>query len=181
MDSWSAYVNTFGGFRLVTPPATGHDTKALSYMPFALYTLFQNGGRFAWIVRAVSKDRSHRPERRHPSGDVTNGHPRHGLQLQDRSQQVGQWGNKPAYRWTSTSRRPAPTRSKRSAFFTLRVLQENALGELEVVETFPNLTTTGDVSGTKRVDYAVNDLVLGSRLIRIADIDTTSHAARDDD
>ena len=168
VDSWSSYANTFGGFQLVTPPAPA-TAKVLSYMPFALYTYFQNGGRFAWIVRAVSGT---------TQGAVatipvesTNATPDTAFTIKAAS--VGQWGNKLAYRLDEQTQEVRTAPAEPVSIFTLRVLQENGLGELEVVETFSNLTTTGDVTGTKRIDYAINDVVLGSRLIRIADIDTS--------
>ena len=167
VDSWSSYSNTFGGFSLITPPAPA-TTKAMSYMPYALYTFFQNGGRFAWIVRAVSGTAAGASATLPVEGTGTD--PDTAFSIKAAS--VGQWGNKIAYRLDKQTEE-ARVDADPVMIFTLRVLQENSMGALEVVETFPNVTTSGDVSGTKRIDYAVNDTILGSRLIRIADLDSS--------
>ena len=54
VDSWSDYVTLFGGFSPIQPPGTGPvPPKALSYLPYAVYSFFQSGGRTAYIIRAV--------------------------------------------------------------------------------------------------------------------------------
>jgi hypothetical protein len=174
VDSWSAYVNTFGGFSLVNHTAVVGSTptnfKAMSYMPYALYTFFQNGGRFAWIVRAIDSTTPGTPATIpvQGTGDVPD------LAFNINAASVGEWGNNLAYRLDVQAlddRGGSGPDVDDAAIFTLRVLQKNANNELEVVESFPNCTTTGDIAGTKRIDYAVNDLALGSRLIRITEID----------
>lgn len=173
VDSWSAYVNTFGGFSTVTyttGTAPVLTFNAMSYMPYALYTFFQNGGHFAWIIRAVSATKAGVAATLPVAGTKTPITTAFNINAAS----VGTWGNKIAYRLdtqTTDDRGTVGADSSDVAIFTLRVLQENANGDLEVVESFPNLTTTGDVPGTKRVDYAVNDLTLGSRLISVTSID----------
>lgn len=48
-ESWQDYVVNFGGFDQITSGST----KYLSYLPYAVYSYFQAGGRPAYIQRAV--------------------------------------------------------------------------------------------------------------------------------
>lgn len=48
-DSWQDYVVNFGGFDTVTSGTTNY----FSYLPYAVYSFFQSGGRPAYVQRAV--------------------------------------------------------------------------------------------------------------------------------
>jgi phage tail sheath protein FI len=45
ITSWSQFIQLYGGFELAT-----------DYLPYAVYQYFNNGGRSAWVVRAVAAD-----------------------------------------------------------------------------------------------------------------------------
>lgn len=49
--TWSDYVNNFGGFDKVIDPTTS--ISYTSYLPYAVYSYFQNGGRPCFIQRAI--------------------------------------------------------------------------------------------------------------------------------
>jgi hypothetical protein len=49
--SWSEYVSIFGGFNTVDD---GTGTRVRSYLPYSVYSYFQNGGRPAFCVRTVA-------------------------------------------------------------------------------------------------------------------------------
>lgn len=49
-ESWSAYAANFGGFDPVT---NGAGVSFVSYLPYTVYSYFQNGGRPAYVQRAV--------------------------------------------------------------------------------------------------------------------------------
>jgi hypothetical protein len=52
-ETWSDYVMNFGGFDEVVDPG---GVKYLSYLPYAVYSYFQNGGRPAYIQRAAGSN-----------------------------------------------------------------------------------------------------------------------------
>ena len=156
-SAWA--VGQMTGTGLTVPLAV----KALSYLPYAVYTFFQNGGRFAWIVRAVatgttggpaSADIAHAPDQEEAAGETA-------IVLSAIS--AGKWGNDLAYRLT-----PNDSDAK---VFTLEIQQRmSGTGQTAVwesMETFPNVSIRGEIAGTRRVDAVVNDLLGGSRLVRV--------------
>ena len=56
VDSWSSYVNTFGGFQLVTPPGTGHDQGDAIHAFRPVHVLPER-----WAIRLDRAGRLHRP------------------------------------------------------------------------------------------------------------------------
>lgn len=54
-NTWSDYVLNFGGFDNIPHP-TSPATSIRSYLPYAVYSYFQNGGRPAYIQRAIGSD-----------------------------------------------------------------------------------------------------------------------------
>ena len=139
---------------------------ALSYLPYQVYSFFQNGGRFTWIVRAVSSD----PEIDGISatisvnGTVTGTPSNKAFDLTASS--VGVWGNNLSYVLIKQSSTPAGEPPVKD-IFAMQVLLRNAAGTDEVVETFSNMSIDGRVAGTRRVDAMINDPGSGSRYLRV--------------
>src|SRR6516164_987202 len=46
VNSWSDYTNKYGGFE-------GGPNGEVLFLPYAVYSFFQNGGRTAWIIRST--------------------------------------------------------------------------------------------------------------------------------
>src|SRR5262245_16013113 len=53
VESWNDFVTLFGGFDLLTDTAATAAT-VMSYLPYSVYSFFQNGGRYAYIIRSCS-------------------------------------------------------------------------------------------------------------------------------
>ena len=150
-----------------TPTPIPPNTQVLTYLPFSVYTFFQNGGRFAWIVRSVTST----PARAGTAADVevTGKATEAGasaLAFTLTALSVGVWGNNLSYRVTTQAANNA---------FTLQILLRNAAGQDEVMETFRDLTLAGDISGTYRADSRVNDLTSGSRYVRLTDVNANNY------
>ena len=169
IDSWSDYVTQFGNFDPIQPPGTSPvPPKVLSYLPFAVYSFFQSGGRTAWIIRAaptaqadqgtaatiavVGADSAETPT---SSFDVS-------------ALSAGVWGNKLKYNLGRQS--TVGTAPDANDVFVLQVLLTNANGFDEVVETFGGLSVAGDIPGTRRVDVVINDPASGSQYIKISGV-----------
>jgi len=163
-ESWSDYVNQFGGFDpFVT---TGSTTKALSYLPFAVYSFFQNGGRFAWIIRAVPSAQADAGEAASitVNGSDTGATSLKSFDLVARS--VGTWGDTLQYNLKTQGQ----SSDGNTDIFALQVMIKNAEGQYEVVETFTGLTVSGDVGGTRKVDSVINDAATGSQFIFVTNV-----------
>lgn len=52
-DTWSDYVRNFGSFENVSVTLNGTTTLYKSYLPYAVYSYFQNGGNPCYVQRAV--------------------------------------------------------------------------------------------------------------------------------
>ena len=150
-----------------TAAAIPANTQVQTFLPFAVYTFFQNGGRFAWIVRSITsvparagvasyKDVTGKPTEQGASATA--------FRLTALS--VGQWGNGLSYRITPQAANSA---------FTLQVLLRNAAGQDEVMETFRDLTLAGTAAGTYRADSRVNDLTSGSRYVRLTNVNALNY------
>ena len=166
IDSWSDYVTQFGNFDPIQPPGSAPTPpKILSYLPFAVYSFFQSGGRTAWIIRAG------------PTAQVDQGTaafiPVAGADSAEtpavafniRALSAGLWGNKIKYNLGRQS--TIGVAPDANDVFVLQVLLTNADGMDEVVETFGGLSTVGDIPGTRRVDVVINDPASGSQYIKI--------------
>lgn len=141
------------------PPAT----PVLSYLPFAVYSFFQNGGRFAWIIRSVSTD----PEKsgEYSSIDVNGASGTGDLQsftLTARS--VGSWGDTIKYQLVHN-----PPLINGEAVFSMRITVRNPRGVDETVENWSGLSING-IRGTKRIDAALNDATSGSQYVRVTNL-----------
>jgi uncharacterized protein len=126
--------------------------RILSYLPFAVYSFFQNGGRFAWIIRSVPTS----VEKRGLPATVPVNQPGPGgtgtVQcFRISALSSGVWGNNLAYQIVTQDS------VDDEDVFTLRVYLKNAAGYYERVESFSSLTVSGKIAGTQRVDIAIND------------------------
>ena len=160
--SWVA--NAYPGTGATVPPIT----KVLSYLPFAVYTYFQSGGRTCWVVRATSTSE----DEQGVSASVTvNGREPATSPLRSfiiRALSAGTWGNKIKY--TLGTQSTVGINPNADDVFAIQVLVENAEGYDEVVETFSGLSVKGEIPGSRRADVVINDPASGSQYIRITDI-----------
>ena len=164
IDSWSDYVTLFGDFSAIQPPGTAPvPPKALSYLPFAVYSFFQNGGRTAWVVRAVPTASPGTPASVIVNGGDAGESPLTSFNIKAVSS--GTWGNKLKYQ-LSTQQVVGVAPNADNAF-ALQVYLTNSSGQDEVVETFGSLSIKGEIPGTRRVDTTINDPNAGSQYIRI--------------
>ena len=149
-------------------PATLPDKPplALSYLPYQVYSFFQNGGRFAWIVRAISSDPEIDgiPATISVNGTVSGQASMKAFDMFASS--VGVWGNSLSYILIKQSQTPAGEPPVQDVF-AIQVLMRNAVGQDEVIETFSNMSISGRIAGTRRVDSVINDPAAGSRYLRV--------------
>src|SRR5262245_27926718 len=164
VESWSDYVTQFGSFDAVIPPAGDTiTTPVLSFLPYAVYSFFQNGGRMCYIVRAAAAvDAGRLAATVAVSGSNTGVNPLASFNVSAVS--VGAWGNNLQY--SLAAQQTFGTGLTVSTVFAIQVWLKNADGNYEVVETFSNLSVTGTIAGTRKVDSAINDAYSGSAYIR---------------
>jgi hypothetical protein len=167
VDSWSDYVNIFGGFAPINPvaPAT---TKALSYLPFSVYSFFQSGGRTAYIIRAAPTatiDQGTAAKIAVNGGDAAET-PLMAFQLNALS--AGTWGNSLKYNLSTQS--TVGTAPNADNVFALQILITNADGRDEVVETFSGLSIKGEIPGSRPISATINDPTAGSQYVTVSDV-----------
>lgn len=172
IESWSDFVTLFGGFNTITPPAGDTiTTQVQSYLPYAVYSFFQSGGRLAYIVRSA-------PTAQASAGALatiavngldTGETPLSSFTLNAKS--VGAWGNNLQYNLSVQS--VLGTAPNQESIFTIQVLLKNSENRYEVVETFAGLSVNGTLAGTRRVDTALNDPYAGSRYISVNGVNAT--------
>jgi len=153
VTSWPEYDAAFGGFTQMADPALD-----VSYLPYAVYNYFQNGGRNAYIMRAIGSSGVAAFANVKDAVDAT------AFTVNAKSE--GVWGNDLA---VGIAIQEA---GGTSTVYTLTVYKI-AEGAAHEVERFQNLSVSGTVPGTKRVDYAINDEVYGSKYISVSDLDAT--------
>ena len=149
--------------------AKGKDSQ--SYLPFSVYSFFQNGGRFAWVVRTVKEDSVTGRTASVVVGDSATSNGPGVPVFKINAISAGKWGNDLAYRLIVPD-------SETPEVFTLEIHQVNsAAGQIpqtyERIERFDNLSVLGTIPGSRRVDSAVNEIV-GSRYVRISDLRTSA-------
>lgn len=168
VESWSAYVATFGNFDTIKDPVTLKDV--LSYLPYAVYSYFQNGGRSAYVVRAID---SANPG---TAASVSiSGYALDDPAMEDASDTAftlsarypGLWGNNLAYSLTQQELLISDG-TVTDQIFTLKIYVKDQSGNYELVETFPNLSLVASQGGTYLAVDRVNDTVSGSRYVRLA-------------
>jgi hypothetical protein len=163
--AWAAGVDGTG-------EAMEQDPDILTYLPYAVYSFFQNGGRFCWVVRSVPTQGNKKGK---PSGKAVNGDNTGAADLQAfkiNALSAGTWGNNIAYRLiTQDTVGIAPNTQD---VFALQVLLLNADSQLEIVETFTSLSMSGEIAGTRKVSTAINDpnSQAGSRYIYVTDVNS---------
>ena len=138
---------------------TGSTVSALPYLPYAVNSFFQNGGRTAWVIRAVSSDEAGTVSSTNYTTEASGGDTCFTVEATG----AGVWGDDLSVNIA------AITTDQGQEIFTVRVL----LNGVEV-ERFPNCTMVGSIPGTKRLDLAINDPALGSRYIAISAFDDQS-------
>ncbi|MDP9870324.1 MULTISPECIES: phage tail sheath family protein [Streptosporangium] len=135
--SWAQYVNLFGGF-------SGSNG---SYLPYAVYTFFSNGGGSCFIVRTT---RSDAVAAKADLMDSTTGTPLAGFQVTALAE--GSWSN-------TTSVRILPTGATRGRF-DLQVIDDG-----RVAERFGDMSS--DPNDPRYVISIVNSPYAGSLLVKL--------------
>lgn len=152
VDSWADYSQKFGGFDTVSVTDTTTDSTLLSYLPYAVFSYYQNGGRTAYIVRVL-------PTAAGAQGAVAASEivdAADGEVFSVEASGVGEWGNAMEVIIAQQALDPGGR-----AIFSLQVRGANSA----VLETFTNLSMSG-VAGTRPAVAAINDPIAGSRYIR---------------
>lgn len=151
-----------------TPAAIPATPKVLSYLPFSVYSYFQNGGRLCWVIRATP---TATPEKGTAASIAVNGQNTGSGNLTSftlKARSPGVWGSSLKYGITTQSTVGAGQTAE--DVFALQVLIRNAEGNDEVVETFPSLSIKGEIPGTRRIDTVINDSVSGSLYLSVSGI-----------
>jgi len=173
-DDSQAHWASAGGGAWAAGPMAGQgaqipgSAKALSYLPFAVYSFFQSGGRTAYIIRSVSSTTGQEGA---PAGVTVNGADTEASLLrsfQISALSVGTWGN--TIKYNLATQETVGAGATAEDVFTLQVYVTNADGADELVETFPGLSVAGTLSGTRRVDMAINDPTAGSQYITVTGV-----------
>ena len=150
--------DAMAGTGAAVPPTKG----VLSFLPFSVYSFFQNGGRVAWIVRACPTAVPQRGVNASvPVNGALAGSNLTSFNIKARS--PGVWGNTVKYALAKQS--TVGTGATAEDVFALQVLVQNSEGNDEIVETFPSLSVKGEIAGTRKVDMVLNDPVSGSLYI----------------
>jgi hypothetical protein len=140
--------------------------SALSYLPFAVYSFFQNGGRFAWIIRSVDQAHPGTAASINVNSLLGTGSELQSFALTARS--VGTWGNTIKYLLVTQDTIGPP--NDLEDIFTLQILVTNADGKDEVVETWRSLSVRGNNPQARRINAALNDPATGSRYVFVTNI-----------
>jgi uncharacterized protein len=151
-----------------TAPITPAQPKVLSYLPFAVYSFFQNGGRVTWVIRATP---TAAPEKGVASTIAVNGADSGQGNLTSftlKARSPGVWGNTLKYGLATQSTVGAGATAE--DVFAIQVLLRNSEGNDEVVETFPSLSIQGDIPGTRKIDTVINDSVAGSLYVQVSGV-----------
>jgi uncharacterized protein len=158
-DSWADYVGRFGSF----DPAPGAE---VCYLPYAVYSHFQNGGRVAYVSRAVNSASGTAAEFVVP-GTIASGEDAgdEADAFTIKASSPGAWGNSLSVAIDVDFAASASN----AQVFSLVVYRTDSSGNLVELERFSNLSMTGDLPGTKRVDTALNDEQYGSRYVIVTD------------
>jgi hypothetical protein len=162
VDSWADYSQKFGGFDPVTVTDTGGDSVLQSFLPYAVFSYYQNGGRAAYIVRVLPTATGQQ------GGTATidvadDATPTAGVAFTINANGAGKWGNNININVVKQADGPPPSAP---LIFGIQVTQTDAAGGTSILETFNNLSMTG-IAGTRPVLSAINDPVAGSRYISV--------------
>lgn len=163
VSTWGDYVSLFGGFDTVLDPVTSK--QALSYLPYSVYSYFQNGGRQAYIVRSIPAAAPGTTSSKVVTGVQFNDNVTAGNAFTITARSAGTWGTNLSY--ALRIQEQINSSPITDVIFTLQIILTTN-GVSEIVENFPNLSIAGTISGTRKVTEAVNDLVSGSRYVVIS-------------
>lgn len=153
-ESWSDYVANFGGFDVVynsesTP--VGHK----SYLPYAVYSYFQNGGRPCYVQRVVDSATPGVSAFKAVSASS-------GSAFTLTAKTPGTDGNNIGY---TISKISSLVNGSSKDFFTVNIYYNSNL-----VESFFNLTLDG-AYGTSKLDTTINDAYTGSKYVSLSAFD----------
>lgn len=167
IETWGDYVSQFGGFDPVPTNTAG--VWAKSYLPYAVYSYLQNGGRTAYVVRSVSSSLNGAAATKVVTGVQFSNGTTAGNAFTITAKSAGVWGNRLSYtlRISSTVGSTAPYTD---VLYTLQVLLTTN-GVAEVVETF-NVSAAGTIPGVSLLADAVNDPVRGSIYVTVSTVRT---------
>lgn len=174
IETWGDYVALYGGFETISDPDNA-GTYALSYLPYAVYSFFQNGGRTAYVTRSIpttagtggtasSKAVTGKTFATHHQTPGTTG-----TAFTLTARNTGVWGNSLSY--TLRIQQVINSAPVTDVVFTLQILQTTS-GVTEVLETFNDISIAGTIAGTKSLSEAVNDLTTGSRYVTVSGVAT---------
>ena len=169
VESWSDFVTQFGSFDVITPPSGDPiTTQVLSFLPYAVFSFFQNGGRLAYVIRSAPTTAlaGGTAATIAVNGSDATATPLVSFNLTAKS--VGAWGNSLQYGLVKQS--TVGSGSAAEDVFAIQVLLKNADGVYEVVETFTGLSVTGNPAGTRRIDAVINDAYSGSRYVQAINV-----------
>lgn len=141
-----------------TPDLTGTTSSgvtALPYLPYAVNSFFQNGGRTAYIIRSASTTAAGtKATLGNDYDDLTS------TAFSFEAIGVGTWGNDLSVNCEeATTVDGAPV-------FTVRVLLDGT-----EVERFPNVAMSSSIAGVKALDTTINDPGTGSRYVSVINFD----------
>lgn len=164
-NSWADYTASFGDF---TPPVGA----SISYLPYAVYSFFRNGGRVAYVARSVASGGSGEASEfvvcdHDTLNDAVDFNAKE-IAFKVVAKSDGTWGDDLGITITAQDVSSGPNPTK---VFTLTVFRRNSIGNYTIVETFRNLSVAGDIPGTRKAVDQINDQVYGSAYIRLADYD----------
>ena len=161
-------VNAYPG----TPPPPPGPRDVLTYLPFAVYSYFQSGGRMCWVIRSAPQTGV--PEQGVPAKATVPGTDDEAATLDSftlTALSPGLWGDSLRYNLSKMDTVELPVDSGHyEDVFALQILMRNADGIDEVLETYPGLSVTGEIPSTRRIDAALNDLSIGSGYVRVSSI-----------
>jgi hypothetical protein len=162
---WTAGPTTGTPDPIIVPPLVQ------SYLPYAVYSFFQNGGRFTYIIRSAptAAGTSGVAASIAVNGSITGAPNLTSFTITARS--VGTWGNDLKY-GLLTQGTIDYGGGHLEDVFGIQVLMKNTNGDYETVESFSGLSVTGNPAGSQRVDSAINDLYSGSRYITITNLNS---------
>jgi hypothetical protein len=159
VSSWSDFVQQFGGFDQAAVTDGSTNSLLMSYLPYAVFSYYQNGGRNAYIVRVVPSSPTHQGTGATVATNDGATTPVDSFTIDANG--VGSWANAANAGLTVRVDDQALDPNNNQIF--AMVVMMNSV----VMETFTNLSMTG-VSGTRPVIAAINDPVAGSRYITLA-------------
>lgn len=165
-NTWSDFVMEFDSFGTIELGTA----RVTPYLPYAVYSYFQNGGRPCYVQRAISTDAGEGGEA--SSVNITDGALSPTVAFSVDARSVGSYGNSLSVRLFN----PDP---QEISLFSLVVYKNNI-----EIERFDNLTMDGTlngdvVSGVRAVDAVINDPYSGSAWVYISNVNVTVQPVTD--